>query len=253
MKNRIGFFNKIIISVANIKRYKELINEKLSRAIIYSILFSLIIGSVIGGVNYAIIGTVQKGMEQVMTTDELKFTLENGILDFENSPLKYEEGQAIIYIDTSLSLSDVNNIRKIVVHKDISVAFLKDGISYRANGEEYSYKYTEMNLVDKIDNNDFIKALDIFSMIKNVVFIFSILLTYFNFMFNAFILSILGVILNKINYLKLGYGNILKMCIYATTLSTILGSFINLGAFSMLISGTYLTMVINNLRREIEL
>lgn len=253
MRNRIGFFNKIIISVANVKKYKELINEKLSRAIIYSILFSIIIGSVIGGFSYAAIGTVQKGMEQVMSTDELKFTLENGVLDFENSPLKYEEGQAIIYIDTSLSLSDVNNIRKIVVHKDISAAFLKDGISYRASGEEYSYKYTEMNLVDKIDNNDFIKALDIFSVIKNVVFILSILLTYFNFMFNAFILSILGVILNKINYLNLGYGNILKICIYATTLPMILGLFINLGAFSMLISGTYLTMVINNLRREIEL
>ncbi|MBS5938101.1 DUF1189 family protein [Clostridium sp.] len=253
MKDRIGFFNKIIISVANVKRYKELINEKLSRAIIYSILFSLIIGSAIGGFSYAAISSMQKSIENIMSTEELKFTLENGVLDFENSPLKYEEGQNIIYIDTSLSLSDVNNIRKIVVHKDFSVSFLKDGISYRANGEEYNYKYTEMNLVDKIDNNDFINSLGIFSIIKYIVFILSILMTYLNFMFNAFILSILGVILNKINYLNLGYGNILKICIYATTLSTILGSFINLGAFSMLISGTYLTMVINNLRREVEL
>lgn len=253
MKDRIGFFNKIIISVANVKRYKELINEKLSRAIIYSILFSLIIGSVIGGFSYAAIGSMQKSIENVLSTDELKFTLENGILYFENSPFKYEEGQNIIYVDTSLLLSEVNEIRKIVVHKDSSVSFLKDGISYRNNGEEYNYKYTEMNLVDKIDNNDFINSLGIISIIKYIAFIFSILITYLNFMFNAFILSILGVILNKINYLNLRYGDIFKMCIYATTLSTILSLFVNIGAFSMLISGAYLTIVINNLRRETEL
>ncbi|MDU5110510.1 MAG: DUF1189 family protein [Clostridium sp.] len=250
MKDRIGFFNKIIISVANVKRYKELINEKLSRAIIYSILFSLIIGSVIGGLSYVAIGSMQKSIENVMSTDELKFTLENGILDFENSPFKYEEGQNIIYVDTSLSLSEVNEIRKIVVHKDSSVSFLKDGISYRTNGEEYNFKYTEINLEGKIDNNDIISSLGIISIIKYIAFIFSILITYFNFMFNAFILSILGVILNKINYLNLGYGDIFKICIYATTLSTILGLFVNLGAFSILVSGTYLTLTINNLRSE---
>lgn len=253
MKDRIGFFNKIIISITSVKRYKELINEKLSRAIIYSILFTLIIGSVIGGISYAAIGSMQKSIENIMSTDELKFTLENGALDFENSPLKYEVGQNIIYVDTSISLSNVNDIRKIVVHKDSSVSFLKDGISYRINGEEYNFKYTEMNLEGKIDNNDIISSLGIISIIKYIVFIFSILITYLNFMFNVFILSILGVILNKINYLSLAYGDIFKICIYATTLSTILGLFMNIGALSMLVSGTYLTLVINNLRRETEL
>ena len=250
MKERLGFFNKLIISITSVKRYKELMKEGLSKAIIYSILFSLIIGGIIGGFSYAAVGSMQETIEKVMSTDEFKFTLENGILDFENSPLKIEEGQSIVYVDTDISLSEVDSIRKIVVHKDSSVSFLKDGVSYRMNGEELNLKYTEMNLVDKIDNEDIISSLGLIGIVKYIVFIINILLTYFNFMFNAFILSILGVILNKINYLNLNYGDVLKLCIYATTLPTILGLFIPLGAFSMIVSGTYLTLAINHLRSE---
>ena len=110
-----------------------------------------------------------------------------------------------------------------------------------------------MPLIEKIDNDIVLKALSIIGIVKYLAFFASILLTYIKFMINAFILSIGGIILNNLNGLNLKYRDIFKICIYATTLPTILGAIIPIGTFSLLISGMYLILVVNYMRSEIQL
>ncbi|MGG7144490.1 DUF1189 family protein [Clostridium nigeriense] len=251
MNEKINFINKVRLSTTSIRKYKDLIKENISQTIIYSILLSLVVGVILGAVSFTAIGTVQKTMENVISSDEFKFTLDNGILNFENSPITREEGRAMVYIDTNISLDDVESIRKIVVHKDLSFAILSDGISYRINGEEYNYKFSDFPLMSKMNNETLLKSLNLIGIAKYIAFLVAIITTYIKFILNTLILSIVGVILNKVNYLRLSYGEIFKICVYATTLPTILNLILPMGSFSILISGTYLIFVIKYMKKDI--
>ena len=252
MNEKISFINKLRISITSIKGYKELIKGKISQVIIYSILLSLIVGAIQGIFSFTTISAMQKTMEKVISLDEFKFTLQDGILNFENSPIKSEEGRNIVYIDTDISLDEKDTIRNIIIHKDVSISILKDGISFRMNGEEYDYNFSEMPLVGKIDNEMVLKSLSLIGIIKYIAFISAIIMTYINFMINTFILSIVGIILNKINGLGLRYENIFKISVYATTLPTILSVIFPMGSLGFFISGIYLILIVNYLRGEIQ-
>ena len=250
MNEKISFIKKLKISVTSIKGYKELIKEKLSKAILYSIIFSLIIGVIQGIFSFVAIGSIQKTMEKVISSDEFKFTFQDGILNFENSPIKSEEGRNIVYINTNISLEEKDTIRSIVVHKDVSIAILKDGISYRINGEESNFKFSDIPLAGKINNDMVLKSLNIIGIVKYIAFISCIIITYIIFMLNSLMLSVLGLILNAINKLGLDYKNIFKISIYATTAPTIISLIFPLGPYAVLVSGMYLIIVINYLRME---
>lgn len=250
MKN-IKFFDRVRISVISIKEYKDLLKDSLSKAMLYSVILSLIIGSFLGVFSFSVVKSMQSNIKDIMSSEEFKFTLENGMLDFKNSPQKIEEGRSIIYIDSNIPLDNIESIRKVIVHKDESIAILKDGISYRFDGNEYNFKFGDLLLSGKIDNEMVLKTLDIFRFVKYLAFFASIILTYINFMINALLLSVGGIVLNKLNKLNLKYEDILKICIYATTLSTILGVIIPIGTFSLLISGIYLILSVNYIRDKI--
>ena len=251
MNENISFIEKLKISITSIKGYKDLIREKLSRTILYSILLCLIIGVIQGVISFITISALQKNMERVISSDEFKFTYENGILNFENSPIKSEEGRNIVYIDTNISIDERESIRNIVVHKDVSFAILRDGISLRENGEEYNFKFSEVPLVGTINNEMLLKSLNIIGLVKYIAFILVITITYIIFMLNVLVLSVLGIILNGINKLGLNYEKIFKISIYATTLPTIIAIVFPIGSLGFFISGVYLILIANYLRREI--
>lgn len=253
MNEKMNFLKRLKISITSIRGYKELIKEKLSKAILYSIIFSLIIGVIQGVFSFITISAVQKTMEKVISSDEFKFTLQDGILNFENSPIKSEEGRNIVYIDTNISLDEKETIRNIVVHKDTSIAILKDGISWRMNGEEAEFKFSDVPLVGEINNDMLLKSINIIGLAKYVAFFSSIIMTYIIFMINALILSLLGLILNGINKLGLTYEKIFKISIYATTTATIIGIILPIGSIGFLISGIYLLLIVNYLRSEMQL
>ena len=251
MNENISFIEKLKISITSIKGYKDLIREKLSRTILYSIILCLIIGAIQGVISFITISALQKNMERVISSDEFKFTYEDGILNFENSPIKSEEGRNIVYIDTDISIDERESIRNIVVHKDVSFAILRDGISLRENGEEYNFKFSEVPLVGTINNEMLLKSLNIIGLVKYIAFMLAIIITYITFMLNVLILSVLGIILNGINKLGLNYEKIFKISIYATTLPTIIATVFPIGSLGFFISGIYLILIVNYLRSEI--
>lgn len=251
MNEKMNFLKRLKISITSIKGYKELIKEKLSKAILYSIIFSLIIGVIQGVFSFITISAIQKTMEKVISSDEFKFTFQDGILNFENSPIKSEEGgEMIVYIDTDISLDEKDTIRNIVVHKDMSISILKDGISCRINGEETEFKFSDVPLVGEINNAMLLKSMNIIGLAKYVAFVNSIIMTYIMFMINVLILSLLGLILNAINRLELTYEKIFKISIYANTTGTIIGIIVQIGSLGFLISGVYLLLITNYLKSE---
>ena len=171
MNEKISFINKLRISICDIKQYREFISEKLSKAIIYSIILSLIIGIIQGIFNFAIISTTESAITKVISSSEFKFTFEDNKINFENSPIKIERGRNLLYIDTNISLDNIDSIRNILVHKDFSVSILSDGISVRIDGEVQNFNFKESNISEKIDNEILLKSLNILKVVKYIVFI----------------------------------------------------------------------------------
>ena len=78
-----------------------------------------------------------------MQDEDNKFEINDGILNFDKEPVTLESNQTIIYIDSSKSLSDIDSLRPILIHKDYSTAFLKDGIFVNYSGNKIEMKYSD--------------------------------------------------------------------------------------------------------------
>ena len=117
--------NKFIFSI-NPKKYVYLNKEKLSKGFLYILLLSVIIGLVQGIMGAVLISGLEKTTKMILEEDEVQFEMKDGILDFKNSPLKEEEGQALLYIDTNKDIDDLDSLRSITVHKDTVTVLLKD-------------------------------------------------------------------------------------------------------------------------------
>ena len=194
--------------------------------------------------NFASVTTMQNSIKQVMASDEFKFEMKDGILDFKNSPIKREVGRFLVLINTDISLDEVETIRNIVIHKDISISILKDGISYRDNDGVGSLKYSDIPILfDNMNNETILRAASIMGILKYSIFIFTLLYTYL-------MLSLVGLVLSKMNNINLNYGDVFKLCIYAMTLPTLINLIYPLGSVSILISGIYLILAMNKIRNE---
>ncbi|WP_291650103.1 DUF1189 family protein [Clostridium sp.] len=249
MKDNIGFMDKVKISIYEVGRYKELLKLRFSHALVYSILLSVLVGCISGIMKFASITTMQNSIKQIMASDEFEFEMKDGILDFKNSPIKREAGKFLVLINTDISLEEVDTIRKIVIHKEVSLSILKDGISYRANDEVRSFKYSDLPvLFSDMDNETILRATNIMGIFKYSIFIFNILYTYLVLLFNSFMLSLVGVILSKMNNININYEGVFKLCIYAMTLPTLINLIYPLGSISILISGVYLILAMNKIR-----
>lgn len=248
MKEKLNFIERFKISIFKPRRYNELIKQGIFKAITYSLIISLIIGSIIGGIIFSVLSSAEKDIYNIVSNKSFEFSISNGIFEFNKSPVKFDEGKSVIYIDSDISINDINSIKNIVVHKDYSVAILKDGIAVRYLGDEYTMEYNSIINNLSLNNETLIKALNLFKFVKYFIFISTVFSIYFMFMINSVILSVIGLVVSRVNNIKIGYRDLLKISIYATTLPIILNSLIPLGALGIFISGIYLIIVINSLR-----
>ena len=248
MKEKLNFIERFKISIFKPRRYNELIKEGISKVLIYSLIVTLIIGSIIGGILFSVLSSTEKDVYNIVSNKNFEFSISNGIFEFNKSPVKFEEGKSIIYINSDISINDINSIKNIVIHKDYSIAILKDGISIRYLRDEYNMEYNSIINNLSLNNETLIKGLNLFKFVKYAIFISTVFSIYFMFMINSIILSLIGLVISKVNNIKIGYKDLLKISIYATTLPIILNSLIPLGGLGIFISGIYLMIVINSLR-----
>lgn len=240
MSNNLKIINKFIFSI-NPKKYIYLYKEKISKSFLYVLVLSIIIGVIQGGMSSLVISELEKTSKNILKKEETQFEMKDGILDFKESPLKEEQGAALLYIDTNKNIDELNSLRSITVHKDIVTVLLKDGLMVKIGSEDFTYKYSDLGL-DEVDfnNNSIIESLDKFSGIKYIAIPIMIIINFIQIIIYAILISLLGLLSNLIGNRKISYSNSFKLSLYAVTLPAIINLIYPLGGYFVLVGGIIL-------------
>ena len=225
--------NKFIFSI-NPKKYVYLNKEKLSKAFLYVLLLSVIIGLVQGVMGAVLISGIEKTTKMILEEDEVQFEMKDGVLDFKNSPLKEEEGQALLYIDTNKDIDDLDSLRSITVHKDTVTVLLRDGFMVKSGSESVTQKYSDLGL-DLINfNNDFvISIIEKLDIVKYIIIPIMIVVNFVQLLMYALFISLIS---NR----KMYYNRVFNLALYSVTLPTIINLIFPIGVYSILIGGIIL-------------
>ena len=232
--------NKFIFSI-NPKKYVYLNKEKLSKAFLYVLLLSVIIGLVQGVMGAVLISGIEKTTKMILEEDEVQFEMKDGVLDFKNSPLKEEEGQALLYIDTNKDIDDLDSLRSITVHKDTVTVLLRDGFMVKSGSESVTQKYSDLGL-DLINfNNDFvISIIEKLDIVKYIIIPIMIVVNFVQLLMYALFISLMGILSNLISNRKMSYNRVFNLALYSVTLPTIINLIFPIGVYSILIGGIIL-------------
>ena len=232
--------NKFIFSI-NPKKYVYLNKEKLSKAFLYVLLLSVIIGLVQGVMGAVLISGIEKTTKMILEEDEVQFEMKDGVLDFKNSPLKEEEGQALLYIDTNKDIDDLDSLRRIPVHKDTVTVLLRDGFMVKSGSESVTQKYSDLGL-DLINfNNDFvISIIEKLDIVKYIIIPIMIVVNFVQLLMYALFISLMGILSNLISNRKMYYNRVFNLALYSVTLPTIINLIFPIGVYSILIGGIIL-------------
>ena len=240
MSNKVKMRNKFIFSI-NPKKYVYLNKEKLSKAFLYVLLLSVIIGLVQGVMGAVLISGIEKTTKMILEEDEVQFEMKDGVLDFKNSPLKEEEGQALLYIDTNKDIDDLDSLRSITVHKDTVTVLLRDGFMVKSGSESVTQKYSDLGL-DLINfNNDFvISIIEKLDIVKYIIIPIMIVVNFVQLLMYALFISLMGILSNLISNRKMSYNRVFNLALYSVTLPTIINLIFPIGVYSILIGGIIL-------------
>ena len=240
MSDNIKMRNKFIFSI-NPKKYVYLNKEKLSKAFLYVLLLSVIIGLVQGVMGAVLISGIEKTTKMILEEDEVQFEMKDGVLDFKNSPLKEEEGQALLYIDTNKDIDDLDSLRSITVHKDTVTVLLRDGFMVKSGSESVTQKYSDLGL-DLINfNNDFvISIIEKLDIVKYIIIPIMIVVNFVQLLMYALFISLMGILSNLISNRKMSYNRVFNLALYSVTLPTIINLIFPIGVYSILIGGIIL-------------
>ena len=232
--------NKFIFSI-NPKKYVYLNKEKLSKAFLYVLLLSVIIGLVQGVMGAVLISGIEKTTKMILEEDEVQFEMKDGVLDFKNSPLKEEEGQSLLYIDTNKDIDDLDSLRSITVHKDTVTVLLRDGFMVKSGSESVTQKYSDLGL-DLINfNNDFvISIIEKLDIVKYIIIPIMIVVNFVQLLMYALFISLMGILSNLISNRKMSYNRVFNLALYSVTLPTIINLIFPIGVYSILIGGIIL-------------
>ena len=232
--------NKFIFSI-NPKKYVYLNKEKLSKAFLYVLLLSVIIGLVQGVMGAVLISGIEKTTKMILEEDEVQFEMKDGVLDFKNSPLKEEEGQALLYIDTNKDIDDLDSLRSITVHKDTVTVLLRDGFMVKSGSESVTQKYSDLGL-DLINfNNDFvISIIEKLDIVKYIIIPIMIVVNFVQLLMYALFISLMGILSNLFSNRKMYYNRVFNLALYSVTLPTIINLIFPIGVYSILIGGIIL-------------
>ena len=240
MDDKIKMRNKFIFSI-NPKKYVYLYKEKLSKAFLYVLVLALIIGVIQGAMSALVISGLEKTTKMILNQDEVQFKMKDGILHFKTSPIKEEEGQTLLYIDTNKGIEELESLRSITVHKDMVTVLLKDGFMIKGGSEDITYKYSDLGL-DKVDfDNSFIIAvLEKVNVVKYIAIPIMIISNFVQLIIYALLISLVGLLSNLIVNRKIGYGKLFNLSLYAVTLPAIINLIYPIGGYYVLVGGIIL-------------
>lgn len=225
-----NFFKTFKNSIFSINSYKELVNEKFGKSLLYLTILSLIFSTFIA-IKTGL--SLNKGYNYLVTlynNDFPEFQFNYGTLNVDvNMPyiLQDEETGEILFIDTR------DGADKTIVEEYNSGLFIfkEQAIAIKNNGRTIStYNYNEFN--SSIGYNYFTKEdlKDLFPMFEKIkaylyVIIFIVYFIYkaISLLFLSIFYAIVSFVISKIMKVDLIFDKLWTICVYALTLPTILG------------------------------
>lgn len=214
-----------------------LIKDKVYEALLYLLIISIILGSVQGVFYVASISITENLLEITLSKNELKFQFTKGALTLNEEQWKDDEGESLIYINTNIKISEIEEVRSIYVHKNYVLMFLNDGFMIKNNSVKNIYSYKDVGLGNATFNNEeAIKYIEYISIGKYLIIPLIILIKYVKEILYAFLCSIFAEIYVLINGLNLRYKNIFVLSIYSLTIPSIIGTIFIINSYEILIA-----------------
>lgn len=245
MNKNLNMIDRLKFSI-NPKSYINFINDKFQKAILYLLLISIFIGFIQSIEAIVAFSSVEKITINALKEDNAKFEMVNGILDFNASSLKVEDGPYLLLIDTNRELKDIDLLRSVTVHKNEGIVLLKDGFMLKRESGERTLKYSDLGLDELyINNNSLINIIDKFKFIKFILIPIIIILEFIMILMYVFLISIVGGLNTIFSRRKVSYTNILKLSSYSVTLPLLLNIIFPIQRYIVLIGGFIIIFALN--------
>ncbi|MDS0528139.1 DUF1189 domain-containing protein [Clostridium sp. SHJSY1] len=255
---------KFTNSIYNVKEFPKYIKEGVGKAILYAFILSIFVGGLKGIVNVVSFNKSSNRAIEIMNDDKYKFSIADGKLNIENSPLKIEENNMLIYMDKDININEEDKIRALTVHVDSYVLILKDGIIFDSNINQSSEiskvkaTYNELNIVDGVNNKTLIEMIRGFKIpIIILIFIIYIIQEFIFYLFIALMIAIFSLLPSRIFALDMNLRNLFPLVIYAATLPnilvlilTILIPSVSFDTAGMIGTMLYTYIILNDIRKE---
>lgn len=217
-----NFFVKLKNNVYNIKTFSDYIKEGLGRAILYAIILSLILGGIQGIYTGVKTKNAIKSSIEELNNPNYEFSIKDGILHTKKNPIKVEDGNTVIYLDSNKKLNEADSFKDEYIQSDMYVLLLKDGIEVGSGSlsQTISYKDSAFNEL----NNEILKEqLQIVGKFILPVIVIVMIVQYFiNYMLNCLIVSAFSMIIGMFMGLRMRGSAMYSLAIYAGTLPNLL-------------------------------
>ncbi len=247
MKSKKSFLKDFIFAIKP-KKYIELINRKSLRVFIHIIVLASILGVIQGGISIGLFTNVEKVFTSALKSEEFKFELKDGILNFENSPYKEEEGQLLLLVDTDKDIDEIDSLKNIIVHKEVASIFLKDGISIKNGESQVSATYDELGLSKEYFNNEIVlREMKKLQVIKYLLIPIAIVIQFILLIIYGLLVSLVGLLSNSLYKTQIAYKDILKLSLYAITFPSLLGLLVPQIGVVVMAGGFILSFAISNI------
>ena len=238
--NKTPFFIKLKNAIFNFDKYQSFAEERIKDSIKYVLkivaIFTIVI-SIMVLIDFMQI--VNRGKE-ILNNEipEFKFEENNLIIESEQKEFIKGDGEGYFSIIISSEKEDINEIEN--TGYQTSIAFLKNKLTIiDSRGMQSNYLYENINQKYDITqlNKQFVgKLLDnkvIYLIVFAIAFVYFYIKYFISILMDVLLLSIIGFLISRIINVRFKYKVILKMSIYALTLSIILNLvYIAINAFT---------------------
>lgn len=253
MKDKTNFFKKFITSIYDLNAFSKYAKEGLLMSIIYVLLITMILGGIKG-----IFTGYGLNKEMSRINDELKsnkYSIEDGVLNINNSPIKFEEENMLVYVDKNISMDKEDSIRSITMQDDVSILILKDGIVVNNSINKYKIAYS----------NEIVGSLSMMNsinLLKEIIIItacmITIVTTFFKVLINCLIVVAFASLITVFMKMVVKYSALYSLALYAATLPLIIQTIleiidpnVNLDTVFIIGTLTYVILILNYIKSEL--
>lgn len=223
-----NIFKQFLISVSQFDKYSELVKLKAGKVILYEIILFLVT-TVVSLMPFIFIFISYGGTEGMLDKFIPDFKIENGTLYAETTVI--DQGSTLIIIDgnnvrTDFDLQGVEN----------GVIFDKEKIILHSGIRNEQMTYDELLSaldMDKFEKSDMFNYISELNISLLVFLVFTIAALIFSEVTGIIIMSFLASLLNMFLKKALKYPELIKISVYARTLSAILSAILVLFGISL--------------------